>query len=119
MRLSSLVLLGSSEKDLFCFEWASAKPKHGILELDGMLDKTYTHARALSANLVFRVIFSIQNISQLLPFQEFMLLYHKAACHHTSGVCLHRNIAQMCIIIFIQNVSEKDNSYRDYDNSLN
>lgn len=119
MGLNSLVSLGSSEKDLFCFERASAKPKHRILELDGMLDKTYTHARAHSASLVSRVIFSIQNISQLLLFQEFVLLYYKAACHHASGICLHRNVAQMCIIIFIQNISEKDNSYQDYDNSLN
>ena len=54
-----------------------------------------------------------------LAFQEFVLLDCKAACHHTSGICLHRNIAQMCIVIFIQNISENDNnSYQGYDNSL-
>ena len=84
-----------------------------------MPDEVKAHT-PLSASPVPGVIFGIQNTSGYCPSRSwFVFLCYKAAFHHTCGICLHRNIAQMCIIIFIQNISEKNNSYQGYDNSLN
>lgn len=54
------------------------------------------------------------------PFPGVCLRVSQAVRHHTSAICLQRNIVQICIIIFIQNISKKDsNSYQGYGSSLN